>query len=228
MLGMANLILVVEDEPKLSQSIAEYLMGSGYKVHIIDNGSDVSSWVETNSPALIVLDLMLPGKDGVSVCQLIRTYSQVPIIMVTAKSDEIDRLVGLEVGADDYLCKPFSLRELAARIKAVLRRHEFIPIAESSGSRGLTLDKSSACVSFNGESIELTAIEFNILEKLIRQPGMIFQRDDLMDVAYGDGRIVNDRTVDSHMKKIRKKLNQIAPGQKFVHSIYGAGYKFEP
>lgn len=224
---MSQLVLIVEDEPKLSQSMAEYLVGSGYDVHVVENGSDVCDWVRINNPTLIVLDIMLPGKDGVSVCQEVRTFSQVPIIMVTAKTEEVDRLIGLEVGADDYLCKPFSLRELVARIKAVIRRHEYVPNNQSH-SRGLEMDKSSARISFEGESVELTAIEFNILEKLMRQPGRIFRRDDLMEIAYSDGRVVNDRTVDSHMKKIRKKLTQIAPDHKFVHSIYGAGYKFEP
>ncbi|MCG8671828.1 MAG: response regulator [Pseudomonadales bacterium] len=224
---MKNTILIVEDEPKLSKSIAEYLGGSGYETHILDNGLEVSDWAKANDPILIVLDIMLPGKDGVSVCQELRTHSQVPIIMVTAKTEEIDRLIGLEVGADDYLCKPFSLRELVARIKAIMRRYEYVP-NDKTGIRGLVLDKARASISYEDRTIELTAIEFNILERLLGQPGKIFNRDDLIDIAYGDGRIVNDRTVDSHMKKIRKKLREIAPEEKFVHSIYGAGYKFEP
>ena len=223
---MSYRILIVEDEPKLSASMADYLEGVGYRVHIIDNGSQVASWLKNNDASLVLLDLMLPGKDGVAVCQEIRTFSQIPIIMVTAKTEEVDRLIGLELGADDYVCKPFSLRELAARIKAVLRRFEYIPAPAET--RGLNLEKASSSVSFQGQRVELTAIEYNIMEKLIRSPGRIFKRDELIDVAYTDGRIVNDRTVDSHMKKIRKKLNQIAPEQKFVHSIYGAGYKFEP
>lgn len=223
---MPHNILIVEDEPKLSQSMAEYLGGAGYGTHVIADGAEVVSWVRHHQPSLILLDLMLPGKDGVAVCQEIRMFSQVPIIMVTAKTEELDRLIGLEIGADDYVCKPFSLRELSARIKAVLRRHEYVP--QINGGRGLSLDKASSTVSYNGNSAELTAIEYNIIEKLIRHPGRIFKRDELIDVAYTDGRLVNDRTVDSHMKKIRKKLHSIAPEQKFVHSIYGAGYKFEP
>ncbi len=220
-------ILIVEDEPKLAKSMEEYLQQSGYKVHWLDNGLKVNEWVKEHKPSLILLDLMLPGKDGVSVCQEIRSHSQIPIIMVTARSEEVDKLLGLELGADDYVCKPFSLRELLARIKAVLRRYEFVP-EDSAPQCKLTLDKSRSSATFENASVELTAIEFNILEKLVRQPGTIFRRDDLMDIAYHDGRVVNDRTVDSHMKKIRKKLNQIAPGHKFLHSIYGAGYKFEP
>jgi len=223
---MAQSILIVEDEPKLSQSISEYLQGSGYTTHVIDHGDTVSDWVKVNAPSLILLDLMLPGKDGIIICREIRAFSHIPIIMVTAKSEEIDRLLGLELGADDYVCKPFSLRELLARVKAVLRRHDFVPSAQTD-DRGFELSKASCSVSVDDVYIELTAIEFNILEKLSRQPGQIFRRDDLMDVAYEDGRIVNDRTVDSHMKKIRKKLNQIAPTKKFLHSIYGVGYKFE-
>lgn len=224
---MTHLVLIVEDEPKLSASVAEYLVVSGFTTHIIENGADVSPWVKANSPSLILLDLMLPGKDGIAVCQEVRTYSQVPIIMVTAKSEEIDRLLGLEIGADDYVCKPFSLRELVARIKAVLRRHEFVP-SEQLQDRGLEMNKANGTVSIEGVSVELTAIEFNILDKLTRHPGKIFRRNDLMDIAYEDRRIVNDRTLDSHMKKIRKKLSQIAPESKFLHAIYGVGYKFEP
>jgi len=223
---MTQSILIVEDEPKLSQSIAEYLAGSGFTTHIIENGNDVSAWVKVNTPALILLDLMLPGKDGIAVCREVRGFSQVPIIIVTAKAEEIDRLLGLEMGADDYVCKPFSLRELVARVKAVLRRHDFIP-SQNAEDRGLELNKASSSMSVEGISIELTAIEFNIMEKLFRQPGQIFRRSDLMDVAYFDGRVVNDRTVDSHMKKIRKKLTTIAPDKKFLHSIYGVGYKLE-
>jgi len=224
---MSYLILIVEDEPKLSRSIAEYLVNSGFKTHIIDNGHLVVDWVRDNTPTLILLDLMLPEKDGISICQEIRTFSQVPIIMASAKTDEIDRLVGLEIGADDYLCKPFSLREVVARVKAVIRRHEHIP-HEIPLQLSLQLDKSSSCVVFHEKKAELTAIEFNILTKLTQQPGKIFKRDELMDSAYEDGRIVNDRTVDSHMKKIRKKLADLAPDKKFLHSIYGVGYKFEP
>ena len=223
---MAQLVLIVEDEPKLSQSMAEYLSVSGFDPHIIDNGEEVINWVKVNTPVLILLDLMLPGKDGIDVCREIRTFSQVPIIMVTAKSEEIDRLLGLEMGTDDYICKPFSLREMVARIKAVLRRYEYIP-SDQTQDRGLSLSKACSSMTVDGISVELTAIEFNIMEKLTRQPGHIFRRSDLMDVAYFDGRIVNDRTVDSHMKKIRKKLTKIAPDKKFLHSIYGIGYKFE-
>jgi two-component system response regulator BaeR len=225
--AMKHSILIVEDEPKLSASMAEYLSANAYKTHIIDNGNEVNDWVRNNHPSLILLDLMLPGKDGLSLCKEIRSWSPVPIIMVTAKREEIDRLLGLELGADDYICKPFSLRELVARIKAVLRRHEFVPTTAPQ-ERGLTMNKSNSTASVQDACIELTAIEYNILARLLHHPGKIFRREDLMDVAYEDGRIVNDRTVDSHMKKIRKKLNQIAPANKFLHSVYGIGYKFEP
>lgn len=224
---MSQLILIVEDEPKLSCSIAEYLENSGFDTHIIDNGNDVLEWVHNHTPELILLDLMLPNKDGISICQEIRTFSQVPIIMASAKIDEIDRLVGLEIGADDYLCKPFSLREVVARVKAVIRRHQHIPNG-TPPQNSFTLDSSSSCVIFQDNKAELTAIEFNILTKLSQNPGKIFKRNELMDSAYEDGRIVNDRTVDSHMKKIRRKLADLAPEKKFLHAIYGVGYKFEP
>lgn len=223
---MSHRILIVEDEPKLARSVAEYFTAQGYQTHTLDNGGAVADWVRAQSPSLILLDLMLPGKDGVAVCQELRSFSQVPIIMVTARNEEIDRLIGLEIGADDYVCKPFSLRELAARVKAVLRRHDYVPVR--TATRGLTLEKASSTLCYQHQQIELTAIEFNIMEKLVRNPGRIFKRDELIDVAYSDGRVVSDRTVDSHLKKIRRKLQQVAPDQKFLHTIYGTGYKFEP
>ena len=225
---MKNLILIVEDEDKLARSMAEYFESSGFSTHTISNGDHVDDWVKDNSPSIILLDLMLPGKDGIIVCREIRTHSQTPIIIVTAKNEEIDRLLGLELGADDYVCKPFSLRELLARVNAVLRRHEFVPVDQPVVDKGFEMNKSNCSVVIHGVAAELTAIEFNILERLYKHPGKIFRRDELMDVAYDDGRIVNDRTVDSHMKKIRKKLGEIAPEKKFIHSIYGVGYKFEP
>lgn len=223
---MSHLILIVEDEPKLSRSVSDFLTANSYRTHIIDNGIDVAPWVKDHHPALILLDLMLRGKDGIAVCQEVRAYSQVPIIMVTARTEEIDRLIGLELGADDYICKPFSLRELVARMKAVMRRHNYVP--QRQAERGLLLERSSSSLIYKGERIELTAIEFNLMEKLVRSPGRIFKRDELIDAAYMDSRVVNDRTVDSHMKKIRKKLQQLAPDDKFLHTIYGNGYKFEP
>jgi two-component system response regulator BaeR len=227
---MNQRILIVEDQTKLAESISKYLRSHGYDTHILYEGTGVSEYVKENTPDLIILDLMLPGVDGLTVCRDVRGFSTIPIIMVTAKSEEIDKLLGLEMGADDYMSKPFSQRELVARIKAVLRRQEY-SVADSrpsSNACSLLLDISNSTASYEGNKIELTAIEFNIMAKLMAMPGRVFNRDNLIDFAYADGRVVNDRTIDSHMMKIRKKLIQIAPDRKFVHSIYSLGYKFEP
>jgi len=221
---MTETILVVEDELKLASSLCEYLAHQHYANHAIHHGDEVVDWVKQNNPALILLDLMLPGKDGVQICQEIRTFSNLPIIMVTARTDEIDRLLGLEIGADDYICKPYSLREVVARIKAVLRRYD--PQVALTGPK-LKINKANFHVSYNDKMAELTAIEFKLLETLSENPGRIFSRDQLLDKAYLDNRIVSDRTIDSHIKKLRKKLAAMAPELQFIHSIYGAGYKFE-
>jgi len=224
---MSELVLIVEDEPKIAQSISDYLSYCGYTTHMISNGDEVISWVKAHSPSVVLLDLMLPGKDGLAICQELRSFSQIPVIMLTAKRKKFDRLLGLEIGADDYICKPFSLEELAARIKAVLRRYQHNPSVEETKLE-LELNKGNNSANYEGNSVELTAIELNMLERLTRRPGTIFGRSDLMDVAYVDGRIVNDRTVDSHIRKVREKLKLIAPDKQFIHSIYGIGYKFEP
>jgi len=221
---MTETILVVEDELKLANSLCEYLEHQHYATQAIHHGDEVVDWVKQNHPTLILLDLMLPGKDGVQICQEIRAFSHLPIIMVTARTDEIDRLLGLEIGADDYICKPYSLREVIARIKAVLRRYD--PQPTSTGPE-LQINKANFHVSYNDKIAELTAVEFKLLETLSASPSRIFSRNQLLDKAYLDNRIVSDRTIDSHIKKLRKKLAAIAPEIQFIHSIYGAGYKFE-
>lgn len=223
---MSDLILVVEDEEKLAQSICDYLAHENFNHHAIHNGAEVVSWVADNAPSLILLDIMLPGKDGISICREIRENSNVPIIMLTARTDEIDRLLGLELGADDYVCKPFSLRELTARVKAVLRRYQATP-NEAASSQNLKLNKANYHVSYADQSVELTAVEFGLLNTLFSQAGRIYSRSELAANAYQDDRIVSDRTVDSHIKKLRKKLAEVAPEEQFIHSIYGVGYKYE-
>lgn len=217
-------ILIVEDEEKLAAVIRDYLHQAGFDPFWIDNGTEVVSWVRENQPQLIVLDLMLPGKDGTEVCKEIRTFSTVPIIMVTARVEEIDRLLGFEFGADDYLCKPFSPRELVARIKAVLRR---AAPAQTKTLSGLILDESRYLATINGHALDLTAVEFRLLQLLAASPGRIFGRQQLMDRIYQDQRIVSDRTIDSHIKKLRKKIAATPPYEEVIHSVYGVGYKFE-
>jgi two-component system response regulator BaeR len=168
---------------------------------------------------------MLPGRNGLDVCKALRaSASNVSIIMVTARVDEIDRLLGLELGADDYICKPFSPREVVARVKAVLRRTKK---GDASGDSGLALDEAGYKATLAGKDLGLTAVEFELLKVLVSQPGRIYTREQLMDLMYRDQRVVSDRTVDSHVKKIRKKIAGVLPDREIVHSVYGLGYKYE-
>lgn len=220
-------VLVVEDEPELAQLLAEYISASGYAVEVIKDGLEASAWLKQNEAALVLLDLMLPGKDGLEICKELRTFSRVPVIMVTAKVEEVDRLLGLEIGADDYICKPYSPREVVARVKAVLRRAE-LNQSSAPAEDGVVLDEDRFCVLANGISTELTAIEFRLFKLMYEQPGKIFSRQHLMDNIYSDYRIVSDRTVDSHIKKLRKKLQAAVNDDEIIRSVYGAGYKYEP
>ncbi|MGB3096797.1 MAG: response regulator [Candidatus Deferrimicrobiaceae bacterium] len=221
---MRGKILVVEDEPKLADLLRDYLEQAGYEPHCLEDGREVVPWIREQTPDLVLLDLMLPGKDGMEICKEIRSFSSVPILMVTARVEEIDRLLGLEMGADDYICKPFSPREVVARVKAVLRRAR----GQAVPSRhGLSLDKDRFKVTLHGRDLDLTAIEFQLLHILAENAGRIYSRSQLMDRIYPDRRVVSDRTIDSHVKKIRRKIAAAAPGEEWIHSLYGVGYKLE-
>jgi len=217
-------ILIIEDEARLASILADYLHAAGFATHWLGEGKGVVSWVREERPGLILLDLMLPGRDGMEICKDIRSFSAVPIIMVTARVEEIDRLLGLELGADDYICKPFSPREVVARVKAVLRR----TAGQSPLDQGLLLDQPTMRASLDGRNLDLTAVEFNLLAFLLARPGQIYSRDQLMERMYADQRIVNDRTIDSHIKKLRRKMEQVRPGCDLICSVYGVGYKYEP
>ena len=221
------LILIVEDEPKIAEILRDYLQQSGYATHWINNGDAVDGWVRQNDPNLVLLDLMLPGKDGLTVCRELRVHSQIPIIMVTARVDEIDRLLGLELGADDYICKPFSPREVVARVKATLRRVEMMHADPESAYPGLSIDKDQFRAAFGESELDLTAVEFRLIALLASQPGRVFSRDQLMDKIYLDGRIVSDRTVDSHVKNLRQKIQTATGNGDMIRSIYGVGYKLD-
>lgn len=217
-------ILIVEDEPRLADLHRDYLQQSGFITEWLADGLEVVPWVRENSPALILLDLMLPGKDGLEICKEIRNFSNVPIIMISARVEEIDRLLGLELGADDYICKPFSPREVVARVKTVLRRSS--PQSQEEHQL-LTLDEERYQAILQGKKLDLTAVEFKLLSILAKKPGRIYSRNQLMDRLYSDQRIVCDRTIDSHIKKLRKKIAAAAPELEVIHSIYGVGYKYE-
>jgi len=218
-----TMILIVEDEQKLAELIRDYLARSSFDTTVLGNGNDVVPYVRENKPDLVILDLMLPGRDGMEICKEIRTFSNLPIIMVTARVEEIDRLLGLELGADDYVCKPFSPRELVARVKAVLRRAGGETTIKA---KGLVLDEARYQASLHGVDLELTAVEFKLLSFLAANPGRIYSRDQLMERIYSDHRIVSDRTIDSHIKKLRKKISGQSPDKELIGSVYGVGYKF--
>ncbi len=218
-------ILIVEDEPKIAALIRDYLHIEGYATTHLDNGGDVVDHVRASPPDCIVLDLMLPGRDGLTICRELRAFSDVPIIMLTARVEEIDRLLGLEMGADDYVCKPFSPREVVARVKALMRRAGAKPGAARVSP--LTLDAERFAAGINGIPLELTPVEFRLLHTLAAQPGRVFSRNQLMDLLYVDHRVVSDRTVDSHVKNVRRKIIEAGGEEDWLRSIYGVGYKLE-
>jgi two-component system response regulator BaeR len=217
-------VLIVEDEQRLAMILVDYLHAAGFATHWLGEGRGVVSWIRDEQPDLVLLDLMLPGRDGMEICKETRTFSTVPIIMITARVEEIDRLLGLELGADDYICKPFSPREVVARVRAVLRR----TTGQTLPQQGLSLDEPTMRATLEGRNLDLTAVEFKLLAILFARPGHIYNRDQLMERIYPDQRIVNDRTIDSHIKKLRRKMEQAAPGCDLIRSVYGVGYKFDP
>jgi two-component system response regulator BaeR len=223
---MAEHILIVEDEQKLAGLLRDYLAQEGYDASVLHRGDEVEDWVRSHPTDLVLLDLMLPGKSGLEVCKALRASTDVSIIMVTARVDEVDRLLGLELGADDYICKPFSPREVVARVKAVLRRTKRGgPVSEEVS---LKLDDAAFKATLGGKDLGLTAIEYQLLKVLAAHPGRIYTRDQLIDAMYRDERVVSDRTVDSHIKKIRRKIAALQPEGELIHSLYGVGYKYEP
>lgn len=225
-------ILIVEDEPKIAALLRDYLCAEGYATTHLDRGDDVVAFVrgasDEKAPDVVLLDLMLPGKDGLTICRELRRFSQVPIIMLTARVEEIDRLLGLELGADDYVCKPFSPREVVARVKALLRREDRIASDHSAAQTGpIKLDAERFSASVGGRSLGLTPVEFRLLNTLSQQPGRVFSRNQLMDMLYVDHRVVSDRTVDSHVKNVRRKIVDAGGDEEWLRSIYGVGYKLE-
>jgi two-component system response regulator ResD len=223
-------ILVIEDEPMVAEVVERYLRRDGYDVRAASDGSAGIDAFETYQPDLIVLDLMLPGIDGMEVCRRVRASSATPIIMLTAKGEEVDKLVGLEVGADDYMTKPFSPRELAARVKAVLRRST--PQSKVDGDalrfNGLRINGRTRTVENSGTRIHLTAREFDLLFFLASHPNQVFTRDQLLDSVWdfefpGDG-----NTVTVHIRRLRSKLESDPSRPRYLKTVWGVGYKFEP
>jgi len=222
---MKQKVLIVEDESMLAQLMSEYLVQADFDTHWLDNGLEVVDWVRQQPVDFVLLDLMLPGKGGIEICKEIREFSQVPIIMLTARIDELDRLLGLELGADDYICKPYSPREVLARMRAVARRCG-APVQLPRRPSVELCNKSCSAV-IKGEKLILTQVEYQLFKILLAQADKVFTREQLMAQIYDDHRIVSERTIDCHIKKIRKKLARILPGTEVIQAVYGVGYKLE-
>jgi len=226
---MKSTILIAEDDPKIAASVKLYLEREGYAVVIADNGRAALREARTRQPALIILDLMLPQLSGIDVCRILRAESDVYIIMLTARTTEDDKLRGLNLGADDYVTKPFSPRELMARIRAVLRRKR----TESSGPteicvNGLVMNLERHEVSLNEKPVNLTVAEFRLLEALIRSPERVFTRQQLVERAFGDDFDGLERTIDAHIMNLRRKIKTGDSQASFIVTVYGVGYKFSP
>jgi two-component system, OmpR family, response regulator BaeR len=222
---MNRRILIFEDEPALASVIQDYLLRDHFVAEVCLDGTQAVATILETRPDLVVLDLMLPGKDGLTICREVRAVSNVPIIFQTARVEEIDRLLGLELGADDYICKPFSPRELVARVKAVLRRTS--PRQETVAPV-LSMDETTWVALVRGISLDLTRREFQILHVMFNRPGRVYSRAQLLDLALPDDTTVVDRTVDSHIKNIRAKVKAVSPDWDPIRSVYGVGYAFEP
>ena len=230
-LSMTTTILLIDDDSKLTTLLSDYLTNNGYAVHSLPDGLNALERLRTISPDLVILDYMMPGKDGLEVLRDIRGMYDTPVIMLTAKGEETDRIVGLELGADDYLPKPFNPRELLARIKAVLRRHiperlEKTKVPHSIESGGLTLNTANFTVTTGKNTVELSTTEFKILEVLMRHPDQVLNRDQLMQMARGRDFLAFDRSIDIHISKLRAKIEADPTSPKRIRTIWGSGYMF--
>jgi DNA-binding response OmpR family regulator len=220
--------LVVDDEPSLVRAVAEYLRHEGYTVDTAGDGDTALAAARTAPPDVVVLDLMLPGIDGVEVCRQLRTFSDAYVIMLTARTDEVDTLIGLSVGADDYLTKPFSPRELVARVKAMLRRPRTAGPADAAPARrigALTIDPQAREVHLTGQLVELTRTEFDILDALSAHPRTVFTRARLVESVWGNGWIGDDHLVDVHIGHLRRKLGDDPTDPRYILTVRGVGYR---
>jgi two-component system response regulator BaeR len=220
-------ILVVEDEEKIRRLLCDYLEKAGYGTSVQDNGDRVISRIKKDMPDLILLDIMLPGMDGMELCREIRKFSHVPIIMITARVEEIDRLLGLELGADDYICKPFSPREVVARVKAIFRRLHAEPPTATLVSGSISLNDDTHQVMIDKQVLNLTPNEFGLLKIMMTRPNRVFSRSELINRVQGYDFEGYDRTIDTHIKNLRKKIGEIRPDEEIITTVYGVGYKFK-
>ena len=217
-------VLVVEDDRKISELLLNYLSAEGYEATPVYDGRDAVQQIAQRAPDVIVLDWMLPGLDGIGVCKTVRAFSDVPILMLTARVDELDRLLGLDTGADDYVCKPFAPREVVARVRALLRR---------AGGRVIALpqpwliEDASFRISWLGQWLPLTRIEFMIFRAMLARPGRVFSRAQLLSSVHDSQRDISDRAIDTHVKNLRKKVQAVDPDSDCIASVYGLGYRFD-
>jgi DNA-binding response OmpR family regulator len=224
---MAQTILVVDDEARIVKLVRDYLERAGFDVIAAPDGETALRLTRGQKPDLIVLDLMLPGVDGLDVCRRLRRESGVPIIMLTARVEEADRIVGLELGADDYVTKPFSPGELVARVRATLRRvHGQLGPATVVRVGDVELDTAALTAEFAGRPVDLTPSEFQLLATMVRQPGRIFNREQLLEAVHGVAFDGFDRSVDSHIKNLRRKIEQDPRQPRYIQTVYGVGYRF--
>jgi two-component system, OmpR family, phosphate regulon response regulator OmpR len=229
---MGNKVLIVDDDLKLQQLLKEYLGGNGFSVGTLPDGSRVMETIRSEAPDIVILDVMLPGKDGLEVLKDIRRDQALPVIMLTAKGEDTERIVGLELGADDYLPKPFNPRELLARMKAILRRAA-APERQKSAAEalyiragGLTLHKARQTVELGGKELDLSTTEYRILEVLMKHPNTVLSRDQLMTLARGRDFMAFDRSIDMHISKLRAKLESDPRSPRRIKTVWGSGYMF--
>jgi two-component system response regulator BaeR len=221
----AHKILIVEDEENIAEVLIAYSHQQGYTTEHFSSGKGVVDFVKHNHVSLILLDLMLPVVDGITICQQLREFTNVPIIMITAKREEVDTLLGLDIGADDYICKPFSPKEVMSRVNAVLRRTA--PSQPDSGHQsGFEIQKDGYVTLLNGQNLSLTAVEFKIFALFFEHANRVFSREDIINRVYTESLEMSDRSVDNHIKNIRKKINDVEKGLNPITAVYGVGYKF--
>lgn len=220
------MILIVDDEIRIANILKDYLKKEGFETEILNNGTEVISWINQTVPELILLDIMLPGVDGITLCKKIKAINDdIQIILISAKDKEIDRINGFETGADDYVCKPFSPKEVVARVKARLKKHTINNVNLLSPINNLKIFLKEQKVIYNNENLVLTPVEFRLLVALAKKPTVIVSREKLLDIIYNDKRIVGDRTIDTHIKNVRKKFNDIIKNDDLFKSVYKRGYK---
>jgi len=227
---MTKKVLIVEDDNDLVKLLKYNLEKEGFKVNYATDGTIALAEARRDPPDLVILDLMLPGLDGLEVCRQLRRadrFARTPVLILSARNDEADRVVGLEVGADDYVTKPFSTREVIARVRALLRRNEPAVPQRSKLQRGpLSIDPTAHIVSIGGRSIELSALEFRLLHYMAQHPGMVFSRVQLLDSVWGNDRSVTPRSVDVYIRRIREKIEPKPQHPLFVQTVHGVGYRF--